>query len=239
MWRELLGALPERENDEQHAADDDERDDGGALPAAGRRLGQGQRDEDERKGSAEQDNTADIEISPDFAKGGKGAAARGRISAFMLGAQTKLLRAAGVEAQREREREEDDGQDDGPDAVGPAPGGGGDDGAADDGADPGGHEEGDVGEAREEGAVQHVARVGDEDLLQDLEARRPGRVEDLRRRERLHVGRRRHLYVTEHVQQDAEAVRLQPAEDVGDLGHRWFDHGCGRRKKKYYQLTPS
>ncbi len=37
-------------------------------------------------------------------------------------------------------------------------------------ADPDGDEEGEIGEAGEQGAVEQVAGVGDEDLLQDLQA---------------------------------------------------------------------
>lgn len=139
--REPPRALPEREHEEQHAADGDEGDDLGVLPAARRRLDQRYGHGDEREREQEQQGAAGVDATPGLGEDGEG---RGAADVAIRGSRHHLLlpRATAGQEQSESEGKECGGEDDGPDAVGPAPGRrGGDDGAADGGSDPGCREE--------------------------------------------------------------------------------------------------
>lgn len=80
-----------------------------------------------------------------------------------------------------------------------------------------------MGEEGEEGTIQQVTAVGDENLLEDLQARRAGGVEDLGRGVGLDVGRAGHLDVSQHVYKDAQTESFEATKYVGDLSHRGFD----------------
>ena len=91
--------------------------------------------------------------------------------------------------------------------------------------DPSGGQEGHIGDAGKQSAPQEVRGVGDEDLLEDLQACRAGCVEDLCGREGLYVVGSGHLDVPEHEDDDADSKHLKPAKDIGALCQRWLADG--------------
>ncbi len=140
-------------------------------------------DQDESEASREQERAADVKV----VKESLNCCTRGLVLHSFLfrplcGEQAHPFGFPAVHEQAQSQREKRDGQDDGPHRVAHAPGRVGEDGGSDGGTNPHGHKKGAVGEAGEEGTIQEVAGVGDEHLLQDLQACRSGRVEDLSRR---------------------------------------------------------
>lgn len=131
----------------------------------------------------------------------------------------------GVYAERHRERQERDRQHNRPQPEPPAPVRGRREITCYLRSDPCRDEEGRVRQGGEESAVQQGGRVRDEDLLQDLQARRARCVEDLGGCEGLDVVGGGHLDVADDVDEDADCEGLEAAEDVGDLGHGWLDDG--------------
>ena len=93
---------------------------------------------------------------------------------------------------------------------------------------PHGDEEWHIREAGEQCSVQEIARVSDEDLLQDLNACGTGRVEDLGGGKGLDVVGCGHLDVSDDIEEDAETERLQTTENIGNLSHGRLDDGCGK-----------
>ena len=130
--------------------------------------------------------------------------------------------APGVDEERAGQREKGNGQDDGPDTVAPPPGRGPvrQNAVGQRRADPDGGQERHIRQRRQQGPIEQIARVGDEDLLENLEPRDPSRVEDLSGRIRPDVLRRRHLDVSEDVEGHRYAKGFKSTKEIGDLSHR-------------------
>ena len=90
---------------------------------------------------------------------------------------------------------------------------------------PHGHQKRQIRQRRKECTVEQITCISDEDLLQYLQSGKTCGVEDLSRSKCLDVLRRRHLDVSDDVQENTDRESFQTAEDIGDLCHWRFDDG--------------
>lgn len=128
-----------------------------------------------------------------------------------------------IQEERKGERQECKWQNNGPHSISPTPIG--EDAAGNFRTYPHSRKERDSGYGREEGTVQQVRRVGDENLLEDLQALGPSGVENLGRGVSVDVVGRSLLDITNSVHDHGEDERLKQTEYSCNLSHGRFDDG--------------